>query len=47
MAAREKGPFISQDDLSARGAASKSVVELLNLAGALGNMPKTSQMTFF
>lgn len=46
-AAREKGRFISQDDLSTRGGASKTVVELLNIAGALGEMPKTSQMTFF
>lgn len=46
-AARVNGPFISQDDLSVRGGASKSVVELLAVAGALGNMPKTSQMTFF
>lgn len=47
VTAREKGRFISQDDLSARGGASKSVVELLDNAGALGDMPKTSQMTFF
>lgn len=47
VAAREGGPFISQDELSARGGASKSVVELLGQAGALGEMPKTSQMTFF
>lgn len=47
VAAREKGPFISQDDLISRGAASKSVIELLEQAGALGNIPKTSQITFF
>ncbi len=46
-AARGKGRFISQDDLSTRGGASKSVVELLEKAGALGDMPKTSQITFF
>lgn len=46
-AAREKGPFISQDDLSARGGASKSVIEMLEQAGALGDLPKTSQITFF
>lgn len=46
-AAREEGPFISQDDLATRGGASKSVIQLLEEAGALGNMPKTSQMTFF
>lgn len=46
-AAREKGVFISQDDLSSRGGASKSVIQLLEDAGALGNMPKTSQMTLF
>jgi DNA polymerase-3 subunit alpha (Gram-positive type) len=47
VAAREKGTFISQDDISSRGGASKSVIELLSVAGALGDMPKTSQMTFF
>lgn len=46
-AAREKGAFISQDDLSTRGGASKSVIQLLEQSGALGDMPKTSQMTFF
>lgn len=45
--AREKGKFISQDDITARGGASKSIIELLDAAGALGDMPKTSQMTFF
>jgi DNA polymerase-3 subunit alpha (Gram-positive type) len=46
-AAREKGAFISVDDLQTRGGVSKSVSELLGNFGALGNMPKTSQITFF
>lgn len=45
--AREAGRFISMDDLQSRGGASKSVVEILGSFGALGDMPKTSQMTFF
>lgn len=45
--ARRAGPFISVDELQSRGGASKSVVEILEVAGALGKMPKTSQMTFF
>jgi DNA polymerase-3 subunit alpha (Gram-positive type) len=46
-AAREKGAFVSQYDLSERGGVSKSVIALLEQAGALGDMPKTSQITFF
>ena len=46
-AAREKGAFISVDDIRTRGGASKSVLEALEGFGALAGMPKTSQMTFF
>jgi DNA polymerase-3 subunit alpha (Gram-positive type) len=47
VAARGKGPFISQDDILSRGGATKGVIEMLRGAGALGDMPKTSQLTFF
>jgi DNA polymerase-3 subunit alpha (Gram-positive type) len=46
-AAREKGTFISMDDLRDRGGASKSIVEELESFGALSGLPKTSQMSLF
>ena len=46
-AAREKGSFISVDDLQTRGGVSKSIIEILDGFGALRGMPRTSQMTFF
>ena len=39
--------FISADDISNRAGVSKSVVETLRDAGALGDLPETSQVTFF
>ena len=47
MEARESGPYISCDDLQARSGISKAVVQSLRDLGALGNLPETSQMTFF
>lgn len=48
MEARETGEdYISCDDLQARSGISKAVVESLRQLGALGNLPETSQMTFF
>jgi DNA polymerase-3 subunit alpha (Gram-positive type) len=46
-AAREKGPFISVDDMRERAGTPKGILEVLDSFGALGNMPKTSQMTLF
>jgi DNA polymerase-3 subunit alpha (Gram-positive type) len=46
-AERAKENFLSIDDLQSRGGASKTVVELLQACGAIENLPKTSQMTFF
>lgn len=45
--ARKNGPFISQDDLQSRGGVSKTVVEMLSVCGAAGNLPKSSQISFF
>ena len=46
VAAREGGPFISQDDM-VRRKVSKSLVETLRQAGCLNGMPETSQVTLF
>jgi DNA polymerase-3 subunit alpha (Gram-positive type) len=46
-AEREKEKFMSIEDLQSRGGASKTVVELLQACGAIENLPKTSQITFF
>lgn len=45
MNARDEEPFFSQDDMQTRGGVSKSVVESLDALGALGSLPKSSQMT--
>ena len=39
--------FISADDISNRAGVSKSVIEMLRGAGALGDLPETSQVSFF
>jgi DNA polymerase-3 subunit alpha (Gram-positive type) len=46
VAAREAGPFVSQDDM-VRRKVSKSMVEQLKLAGCLNGIPETSQVTLF
>ena len=46
VAARQDGPFISQDDMVRRKVA-KSTVEQLKLAGCLNGIPETSQVTLF
>ena len=47
MAAREGGEYISCDDLQQRSGITKAVVESLRQLGALGDLPDTSQMSFF
>ena len=45
---RKNGKFLSAEELTVRCPnASKSVVELLDQIGALGSMPKTTQISLF
>ena len=46
--ARETGgEYISVDDLQARAKVSKTVIEMLQQAGALQGLPQSSQMSMF
>ena len=47
MEAAVEGEFLSADEVVSRAKVSKSVVDLLRQAGALGNLPESSQMSFF
>ena len=45
---RKNGPFLSAEELSVRcPKVSKSVIELLDEIGALGSMPKSTQISLF
>ena len=46
VASRAAGPFISMDDMLRRKVP-KGVIENLKLAGCLGGMPETSQVSLF
>ena len=41
------GPFISQEELSTRAGVSKAVIETLREAGALADLPESSQLMLF
>ncbi|KAA8675026.1 PolC-type DNA polymerase III [Clostridium sp. WLY-B-L2] len=45
--AREKGEFISKEDLRIRAGVSKTVIETLDRYGALRGMPETNQLSLF
>jgi DNA polymerase III subunit alpha, Gram-positive type len=45
--AGKKGPYISVDDLQARAKVSKSVIETMEAAGVLKDLPKSSQISLF
>ncbi|MEG1996685.1 MAG: PolC-type DNA polymerase III, partial [Oscillospiraceae bacterium] len=45
--ASKQGDYISCDEVQSRAGVSKGVIETLDAAGALGNLPKTSQTTLF
>ncbi len=47
QSAREGEPFLSVDELAERSGVSKAVIEILSVAGALDELPKTSQLTLF
>lgn len=42
-----EGAYISMDEVSTRAGVGKSLIETLQNAGAMGNLPKSSQTTFF
>jgi DNA polymerase-3 subunit alpha (Gram-positive type) len=45
--AAQKKDYISAEELQNKSGASKTTMEALEKLGALGNLPKTSQMTLF
>lgn len=47
MEAGQQGDYLSCDEVMTRAGVSKAIIELLDGAGALGDLPRTSQISFF
>jgi DNA polymerase-3 subunit alpha (Gram-positive type) len=47
MEAARHGEFLSQDDFRARTKVSKTVIELMDRLGILGDMPESNQISIF
>lgn len=45
--AAKNGPFLSKDDFRERSKASKTIVELLDSLGILGDLPESNQISLF
>lgn len=45
--ARDKGGYLSQEDFRIQSGVSKTIIELFNQEHVFGDLPPTSQMTFF
>ena len=45
--AAKDGPFLSKDDFRERSKASKTIVDLLDSLGILGNLPESNQISLF
>ena len=45
--AAKDGPFLSKDDFRQRTKASKTIVELMDTLGLLGNLPESNQISLF
>ncbi len=43
----QKGDYISVEELQNQSGVSKTTIEMLDASGALGDLPKTSQLSFF
>ena len=45
--AAKDGPFLSKDDFRERSKASKTIVEMLDNLGILGDLPESNQISLF
>ena len=47
MEATKDGPFLSKDDFRMRTKVSKTVIELMDTLGLLGELPESNQISLF
>ena len=47
MEAAKDGPFLSKDDFRQRTKVSKTVIELMDKLGLLGELPESNQISLF